>query len=47
VLQQSGDSAGARYSYERALRIFQTAYGPDHPQTWIVAENLRDLNERF
>jgi hypothetical protein len=46
VLQELGDLAGARASFERALRIFEAAYGPDHPSTQTVAGNLRGLQGR-
>ena len=36
--------AGARVNYERALRICQAAYGPDHARTRTVAANLRALD---
>ena len=41
LLQQLGDLDEARTAVERALRIFEAAYGPDHPNTRTAADNLR------
>jgi Tetratricopeptide repeat len=46
LLQQLGDLAGAKASFERALRIVEAVYGPDHPNTQTVAGNLRGLQAR-
>ena len=35
-----GDSAAARREYERALRIYEVASGPDHPRVASVLDNL-------
>jgi len=40
VLRELGDLTGAHANYERALRIFQAAYGPDNPSTRTVANNM-------
>ena len=34
------DLAGAKAAFQRALAIFERAYGPDHPNTRIARENL-------
>jgi hypothetical protein len=36
--------AGARPYYERALTIYDAAFGPDHPNTKLVRENLKTLD---
>ena len=41
VLQAQGDLAGARALFERALRIDEAAYGPDHPD---VARNRSTIS---
>jgi tetratricopeptide (TPR) repeat protein len=41
-LHDLADYAGARASYERALRIDEAAYGPDHPE---VATDVNNLGE--
>jgi hypothetical protein len=41
-----GDLASAKACLERALRILEAAYGPDHPNTQKVAANLRGLQAR-
>jgi hypothetical protein len=46
VLQELGDLAGARTNYQRALRVFEATYGPGHPSTRTVADNLRRLKGR-
>jgi hypothetical protein len=38
-----GDLAGARPYFERALAIFTTRPGPDHPHTQIARRNLAAL----
>ena len=43
VLQALGDLAGARASYERALRIFEVHLGAAHPSTQTVQHNLEAL----
>jgi len=43
VLEDLGDLAGARKSYERALKIFQHFLGEDHPKTKLVRKNLESL----
>ena len=35
-----GDLAGAKAHFERALRIDEAAYGPDHPNVAIRVNNL-------
>jgi hypothetical protein len=40
ILRAQGDLAGALEYTRRALRIFQATYGPENPQTRIVAGNL-------
>jgi Tfp pilus assembly protein PilF len=40
VLRAQGDFAGARALYERALRIDEAAYGPNHPAVARDANNL-------
>jgi tetratricopeptide (TPR) repeat protein len=40
VLQAHRDYAGARALFERALRIDEAAYGPDHPTVAIRLNNL-------
>jgi tetratricopeptide (TPR) repeat protein len=40
VLAELGELAEARAQLERALEIFETAYGPNHPQ---VANTLHSL----
>jgi len=39
-LQMEADYAGARAAYERALRIDEAAFGPDHPEVAIRVNNL-------
>jgi hypothetical protein len=43
AMQDSGDHAGAKAAFERALRIDQAAYGPDHPTTKDHPGNLESL----
>ena len=38
-----GDFAGARALFERALRIDEAAYGPDHPEVGTDANNLGNV----
>ncbi|MEA3308520.1 MAG: tetratricopeptide repeat protein, partial [Chloroflexota bacterium] len=40
VLKAQGDLAGARASFQRALRSDEAAYGPDHPK---VARDVNNL----
>jgi Tfp pilus assembly protein PilF len=40
VLRESGDLAHARANYERALRIDEAVYGPDHPNVALRTNNL-------
>jgi tetratricopeptide (TPR) repeat protein len=40
VLKAEGDLAGARAAYERALRIDEKSFGPDHPN---VARDVNNL----
>lgn len=40
VITQRGDSGSALPLYERALAIYEAAYGPEHPD---VAHTLTDL----
>jgi hypothetical protein len=35
-----GDTAAARLAFERAYRIYLTAYGPDHPDTLLAESNV-------
>ena len=46
-LRMSGDLAGARPYYERALAVLTTRLGPDHPNTRIVRDNLAALPPRI
>jgi hypothetical protein len=41
ILKAKGDLEGAQRHTERALAIFEGAYGPNNPSTRIVRENLR------
>jgi tetratricopeptide (TPR) repeat protein len=43
VLKDLGDLQGAKKHFERALKIDETALGPDHPQTTIIRQNLERL----
>ncbi len=43
MLQAQGDLAGARAAYERALRIDEASFGPDHPNVAIRVWNLGAL----
>jgi Tfp pilus assembly protein PilF len=46
VQQALGDLAGARASYERALRILENSQVPtDHPNIEVVQGNLESLEE--
>jgi Tetratricopeptide repeat len=45
VLQELGDLDGTHASFERALRIFEAAYGPDHSRTRTIAANLGGLQD--
>ena len=40
VLKDLGDLAGARAAYERALKIDEAAFGPDHPNVASDVNNL-------
>ncbi len=40
VMQAQGDLVGARAAYERALKIDEAAFGPDHPKVAIRVNNL-------
>jgi tetratricopeptide (TPR) repeat protein len=40
VLRDLGDLAGARAHLERALRIDEAAYGPNHPTVAFEGNNL-------
>ena len=40
VLQATGDLAGARAAFERALAIDEKTFGPDHPNVAIRVNNL-------
>jgi tetratricopeptide (TPR) repeat protein len=40
VLRAEGDLAGARAAVERALRIDEQSFGPDHPDVAIRVNNL-------
>ncbi len=42
-LRMTGDYAGARAAYERALRILEQTLGPDHPNTQTVRHSLQSL----
>lgn len=44
ALEALGDVASARAGFERALRIDEAAYGPDHPNTLMVRRNLEALD---
>ena len=39
-MQDLGDLAGAKKLYERALKIDEAAFGPDHPTVAIDVNNL-------
>ncbi|MBZ0320170.1 MAG: tetratricopeptide repeat protein, partial [Anaerolineae bacterium] len=43
VLQAMGDYAGAKEHYERALRIDEAAFGPDHPDVATDVNNIGSL----
>ncbi|MEX2304427.1 MAG: tetratricopeptide repeat protein [Bryobacterales bacterium] len=45
ILQAQGDLAGALKHAQRALRVFEKVFGPDHPQTRIAAGNIRGIQE--
>jgi len=45
VQQAQGDLAGARASYERALRIFEQFLPAGHPNIEIVRGNLERVSE--
>ena len=40
MLQDLGDHAGAKAAYERAIKIGEAAFGPDHPNVAIRVNNL-------
>ena len=40
VLQALGDLPGAKAAYERALKIDEKAFGPDHPNVATDVNNL-------
>jgi len=40
VLQDLGDLKGAQAAYQRALKIDEAAFGPDHPQVATFVNNL-------
>ena len=40
MLQDLGDLAGAKAAYERALKIDEASFGPDHPKVAIRVNNL-------
>ncbi len=40
MLQDLGDLAGAKAAFERALKIDEATYGPDHPNVAIDVNNL-------
>jgi hypothetical protein len=44
-LQGRADLPGARAQFERALRLLEAAYGPDHPNARLVASNLASLDD--
>jgi hypothetical protein len=46
ALRELGDLDGAKTQFERALRIFEAVYGPDHPRTRTSASNLVALNDQ-
>ena len=39
-MKELGDLDGARGMYERALKIDEATYGPDHPKVAIRSNNL-------
>ncbi|MEA2045648.1 MAG: FxSxx-COOH system tetratricopeptide repeat protein, partial [Euryarchaeota archaeon] len=39
-LQERAEFDGAKFAYERALKIDEKAYGPDHPNVATVANNI-------
>jgi tetratricopeptide (TPR) repeat protein len=45
VQQDLGDLEGARASYERALRIDEAAFGPDHPEVATDVNNLGGVQQ--
>jgi tetratricopeptide (TPR) repeat protein len=44
-LQRIVDYQGARAAYERALKIDEAAFGPDHPKVATIANNLGSVLE--
>ncbi|MGH3909455.1 MAG: tetratricopeptide repeat protein [Pseudonocardiaceae bacterium] len=42
-----GEPASAHPLLERALRIRETAYGPDHPASVSARQALRQLGDMF
>jgi hypothetical protein len=38
-----GDLSDVKAAYERALGICERVFGPDHPSTKIVRDNLESL----
>ena len=40
VLHEMGDLTGAKAAYERALKIDEAAFGPDHPNVATAVNNL-------
>ncbi|MGH9792210.1 MAG: tetratricopeptide repeat protein, partial [Candidatus Acidiferrales bacterium] len=46
VLKAQGDLKGANACYERALKIDEAAYGPDHPNIAIRVNNLGSVRVR-
>ena len=45
VLEAQGDLAGAKALFERSLQIFREFLGDEHPNTRLVQNNLRMLEE--
>jgi hypothetical protein len=43
VLRDLGELSEARQCFDRALRIFTTFLGDDHPNTVTVRNNLKSL----
>ena len=44
AVRELGEPATARSLLERALRIDETAYGPDHPAPARIRQALRQLS---
>ena len=47
IHQQEGDLEAAKRDYERALAVFETRLGPEHPNTQGVRSFLDALNDEL